>query len=344
MATIRDVARESGVSVTTVSTVLNNAPRPVNDATRAKVLDVARRLHYVPTASAIRLVKGKSQVIGMAFPNVETSLVTNYNAAKVLAGVLSVAAEEGYVVQLNPQPWAGGAAGVSQVRATGVDGVLLLWPSRTSDQTDELAKSGIPVVVIAASANSSSTLATSVDVENIHGGRLAAEHLIHLGHRKAIYVAGALGQESVHHRYQGFCDVFEEQNLPKPEMIGFSFDPTTVDQTTDEHFRQCKDATAYFATNDSLALSIIRIAADHGLHTPKDISVVGFDDAPFAQHTSPMLTSFVVNMDTIAETAMRQLIRLISGQSVEKVSMPPKLVLRESTAAVRSVAEPQIPQ
>lgn len=82
MATIRDVARESGVSVTTVSTVLNNAPRPVHDATRAKVLDVARRLHYVPTASAIRLVKGKSKVIGMAFPNVEASLVTNYNAAK----------------------------------------------------------------------------------------------------------------------------------------------------------------------------------------------------------------------------------------------------------------------
>jgi len=122
-------------------------------------------------------------------------------------------------------------------------------------------------------------------------------------------------------------------------MIGCSFDPSTVDQAIDEHFRRCLDATAYFATNDSLGLSIIRIAAEHGLQTPKDISVVGFDDAPFVQHMSPMLTSFVVNMDTIAETAMRQLIRLISGESVKKVSMPPKMVLRESTAAMRSVAE-----
>lgn len=339
MATIRDVARESGVSVTTVSTVLNNAPRPVNEATRAKVLDVARRLHYVPTASAIRLVKGKSHVIGMAFPNVETSLVTNYNAAKVLAGALSVAADEGYVVQLNPQPWVGGADGVSQVRATGVDGVLLLWPSQTSDQTDSLAQSGIPVVVIAASANSSSALTTSVDVENVLGGRMAAEHLIHLGHREAVYVAGALGQESVHHRYRGFCDVFDERNLPKPEMIGFSFDPSAVEQAIDSHFRQSKCATAYFATNDSLALSVIRVAAEHGLQTPRDISVVGFDDAPFAQHMSPMLTTFAVHMETIAETAMRQLIRLISGESVDKVRIPPLLVLRESTAPVCNIQE-----
>lgn len=339
MATIRDVARESGVSVTTVSTVLNNAPRPVNEATRAKVLDVARRLHYVPTANAIRLVKGKSHVIGMAFPNVESSLVTNYNAAKVLAGALSVAADEGYVVQLNPQPWVGGADGVSQVRATGVDGVLLLWPSQTSDQTDSLAQSGIPVVVIAASANSSSALTTSVDVENVLGGRTAAEHLIELGHREAVYVAGALGQESVHHRYRGFCDVFEERNLPKPEMIGFSFDPSAVEQAIDAHFRQSKHATAYFATNDSLALSVIRVAAEHGLQTPRDISVVGFDDAPFAQHMSPMLTTFVVHMETIAETAMRQLIRLISGESVDKVRIPPQLVLRESTAPARSIQE-----
>lgn len=332
MATIRDVARESGVSVTTVSTVLNNAPRPVNEATRAKVLDVARRLHYVPTASAIRLVKGKSHVIGMAFPNVETSLVTNYNAAKVLAGALSVAADEGYVVQLNPQPWAGGADGVSQVRATGVDGVLLLWPSQTSDQTDRLANGGIPVVVIAASANSTSPLTSSVDVENVIGGRMAAEHLISCGHKEAVYVAGALGQESVHQRYQGFCDVFAEHGLPKPEMIGCSFNPMDVDHAVEKHLQAAPRATAYFATNDSLALSVIRIASEHGIQTPTDISVIGFDDAPFAQHMSPMLTTFVVPMETIAETAMRQLIRLISGESVDMVRIPPQLVLRESTA------------
>jgi LacI family transcriptional regulator len=272
----------------------------------------------------------------MAFPNVETSLVTNYNAAKVLAGALSVAAEQGYVVQLNPQPWVGGADGVSQVRATGVDGVLLLWPSQTSDQTDELAQSGIPVVVIAASANSSSPLTSSVDVENILGGRMAAHHLIDLGHRKAVYVAGALDQESVNQRFEGFCDVFAERNLPKPEMIGFSFDPDVVDKAVDSYLRSDSDTTAYFATNDSLALSVIRIAAEHGLRTPLDISVIGFDDAPFAQHMSPMLTTFVVQMETIAETAMRQLICLVSGEAVNEVRIPPQLILRESTAPVKS--------
>jgi DNA-binding LacI/PurR family transcriptional regulator len=80
---------------------------------------------------------------------------------------------------------------------------------------------------------------------------------------------------------------------------------------------------------------VIRVAAEHGLQTPKDISVVGFDDAPFAQHMSPMLTTFVVPMERIAETAMRQLIRLISGESVDEVCIPPQLVLRESTALAR---------
>lgn len=339
MATIRDVARESGVSVTTVSTVLNNAPRPVNEGTRARVLDVARRLHYVPTASAIRLVKGRSHVIGLAFPNVETSLVTNYNAAKVLAGALSVAADEGYVIQLNPQPWVGGADGVAQVKATGVDGVLLLWPSKSSDQTETLAQNGIPVVVIAAPANSASALTSSVDVGNVLGGRMAAEHLIRLGHRNAVYVAGALGQESVHQRYQGFCDVFVEQKFPKPEMIGFSFDPKTIEHAIDAYIAQNNRTTAYFATNDSLALSVIRVAQEHGLQTPKDISVVGFDDAPFAQHTSPTLTTFVVPMEAIAETAMRQLIQLICGAPIDKVTFPPTLVLRESTGTARYIEE-----
>lgn len=339
MATIRDVARESGVSVTTVSTVLNNAPRPVHDATRAKVLDVARRLHYVPTASAIRLVKGKSKVIGMAFPNVEASLVTNYNAAKVLAGALSVAAEEGYVVQLNPQPWVGGAEGVSQVRATGVDGILLLWPSQTSDQTDQLAKSGIPVVVIAASANSTSALTSSVDVENVLGGRMAGQHLIDLGHQNAVYVAGALDQESVHQRYRGFCDVFAEHNLPRPKIIGFSFNPAVAEQAIDAHLSAEKTATAYFATNDSLAVSVIRVALSHGLSTPQDISVVGFDDAPFAQHMSPLLTTFVFPMETIAETAMRQLIGLVGGDKVEEVRIAPRLIRRESTAPLANIPE-----
>jgi DNA-binding LacI/PurR family transcriptional regulator len=190
------------------------------------------------------------------------------------------------------------------------------------------------VVVIAATANSSSTMTSSVDVENVSGGRMAAEHLISLGHQHAVYVAGELGQESVHQRYRGFCDVFAEHNLPKPEMIGFSFDPTIIDAAVEQHFKTAHKATAYFATNDNLALSVIRVASDAGLNTPTDISVIGFDDAPFAQHMSPMLTTFVVPMETIAKTAMRQLIRLISGEVVDAVRIPPQAVLRESTAPV----------
>lgn len=226
----------------------------------------------------------------------------------------------------------GGAEGVSQVRATGVDGILLLWPSQTSDQTDQLAKSGIPVVVIAASANSTSALTSSVDVENVLGGRLAAQHLIDLGHQNAVYVSGGLDQESVHQRYRGFCNVFAEHNLPVPKMIGFSFNPVVAEQAIDAHLCADKTATAYVATNDSLAVSVIRVAASHGLSTPQDISVVGFDDAPFAQHMSPLLTTFVFPMETIAETAMRQLIGLVGGETVEEVRIPPRLIRRESTA------------
>jgi LacI family transcriptional regulator len=212
-----------------------------------------------------------------------------------------------------------------------VDGVLLLWPSQTSDQTDQLAQSSIPVVVIAASANSTSALTSSVDVENVLGGRLAAQHLIDLGHQNAVYVAGALDQESVNQRYRGFCDVFADHNLPRPRIIGFSFNPAVIEPATNAHLCADKSATAYFTTNDSLTLSVIRVAAKHGLSTPADISVVGFDDAPFAQHMSPLLTIFVVSMETIAETAMRQLIGLVAGETAEEVRIPPRLIRREST-------------
>ena len=117
-------------------------------------------------------------------------------------------------------------------------------------------------------------------------------------------------------------------------MIGFSFNPVVAEQAIDAYLSFEKTATAYFATNDSLAISVIRVAALHGLSTPQDISVVGFDDAPIAQHMSPLLTTFVFPMETVAETAMRQLIALVAGETVEEVRIPPRLIRRESTAPV----------
>ena len=178
-----------------------------------------------------------------------------------------------------------------------------------------------------------------MDVENVLGGRLAAKHLIDLGHQDAVYVAGGMDQESVHQRYRGFCDVFAEHNLPRPKIIGFSFNPAVAEQAIDAHLCTDKTATAYFATNDSLAFSVIRVAALHGLSTPQNISVVGFDDAPIAQHMSPLLTTFVFPMETIAETAMRQLIGLVGGDKVEEVRIAPRLIRRESTAPLANIPE-----
>ncbi|MCE7700249.1 MAG: LacI family transcriptional regulator, partial [Methanobacterium paludis] len=202
MSTIRDVARRSGVSVATVSYVLNNGPRPVRPETRQRVLDAMRELDYHPNAMARGLARRKMNTLGVLLPMVETTIVTNPYASGILRGILQAAAGAGYNVTLFTERWRSARESLGVFRDRRTDGLLLVAPPMDSDMLPALAGLDMPLAVISAPAGWSQTL--SVDVDNMGGALQATEYLIALGHRRIAHITGHTNLASVPPRVEGY--------------------------------------------------------------------------------------------------------------------------------------------
>lgn len=333
MATIHDVARECGVSVTTVSTVLNNAPRPVRAAVRARVIETAQRLNYHPSAVARGLVHRRTRTLGLLFSVVESAIVTNHYAVGVLEGIFREAAERGYEIHLHTRPWEGEAVSAARIRAQRSDGILVVAPPIGSDIASSLHRLGAPLVVVSAPAGVGGV--TTVDVDNRAGARLAAQHLLALGHRRIAHLMGDPAQASVCERRDAFRAALAEAGIELPDaaMVGASFDFDVAYATTRTLLVAAERPTALFVTTDSLALQALHAARDLGLRVPEDLSVIGFDDFPLAPYLAPPLTTVHHPLARVGAMAVALLIDRIEGREAPgRVLLDPYLVVRGSTA------------
>lgn len=334
MATIHDVARESNVSITTVSTVLNNRDRPVSAETRERVLAVAQRLNYHPNAAARALAMNRMHSLGVLFCTVEPEVVSNFYASAILQGIFREGARQRWDIHLFTTPWVSAAESAAALRARQTDGTLIIGPTLDSDAARGLEAVGLPVVVV--SAPSETPGVPFVDVDNAAGGRLAAEHLVALGHRRIAHLRGELNQQSVHQRWEAFQAVLEREGITAPPeyLPPGSFLAEDAYQATLALLRLPTPPTAIFTTNDAMAFRVLEAARDLGVRVPDDLSVVGFDDYTFAAMTSPPLTTIRHPLVEIGETAARLLIDRIEGRPWEDGAhlFAPELVVRGSTA------------
>lgn len=358
MVTIRDVARESGVSVATVSYVINNGPRPVKAETRQLVLETMERLGYHPSAVAQALVRGRVNTLGILFGKVEPAIVTNEYVTSVLRGVMVVAAWSGYNVTLYTQPWTDGATSAPPFKDGRCDGVVILAPLRDSDMVESLTRLNIPLVVISASDDLPDG-ALSVDVQNAAGAMLATNHLIELGHTRIAHFMGEERQASVPERRHGFCQAMAAAGLevppeylvrsaynapsgfaaaqriltPRPEP-GCSNKPPFGYTAARGVLALPQRPTAIFAGNDGIALGVLEAARELGIAVPDELSVVGFDDIPAAALVSPALTTIRQPLAEMGERATQMLIAQIEGRQTGDLSYraEPELIIRGSTA------------
>lgn len=325
--TIRDVAEQAGVSVATVSKVINQR-YGVAAETMARVQAVISELGYEASLVAQSLRNHRTNVIGILVADLEPF------STELLKGAADAIRGSGFELVVYS---AGGRTGdmvgwerryLSRLSGTLVDGAVLVTPTVVDVQY------GAPVVAVDPHTGTSDF--PTVDADNLRGARLATEHLLHLGHRRIALLAGRPDLQSAKLREQGYREALAAAAVPFDDAlvrVG-GYDPDLSKLAAHELLTQPQPPTAVFAANDVTAIATIEVALDLGLRVPEDVSVVGFDNIPESALCTPPLTTVNQPIRTMGERAVELLIRLIREQPVEvtHLTLDTGLVVRGSTA------------
>jgi LacI family transcriptional regulator len=329
--TIRDVAKAAGVSISTVSRVLNDKD-DVAPETYQKVRGVIEELGYASSLAARGMRSRRMNVVGLVMPDVGDPFII-----QVMKGVSRAISELEYDLLV----YAGGDGTresfadrerryVSLLGGNITDGVIVVTPVTTAFSTAS------PVVVV--DPNNVSPDCPAVIATNRAGALSAVEYLISLGHRQIGFISGRPDLQSAGCRLQGYKDGLHQAGiLLDPEMIQTGDYSAETGLACAQRLLNLPDPpTAIFAANDQSAIGAIKAIHQAGLRVPDDISVMGFDNIPEAAYTHPGLTTVDQFIDKMGYVAAEMLIRLIQGQSLESpvYKMPTRLIVRDSCRTI----------
>ena len=326
--TIADVAAEAGVSVATVSKVINDR-YGVAEQTYAHVRTTIDRLGYTSSLVAQSLRSRRSNVIGVLVSDIEP-----FNA-ELLKGAARAIRGTGYdLVVFSDCGQRADQAGWEQRALARVssltDGAILVTPSSV-DVT-------VSPPVVAVDHNVRSPTMATVDSDNLRGAIIATEHLLNLGHRRIGFLAGRPDLESARLREQGYARALEAAGIafdPGLVRIG-GYQPETARDGARELLLRTPRPTAIFAANDASAIETISVARSLGVHVPGDLSVVGFDNVPESALCEPPLTTVEQAIQQMGYEAVQLLLELVEDPSAEpsQIVLPTRLVERSSCRAV----------
>nr|WSZ98675.1 LacI family transcriptional regulator [Streptomyces sp. NBC_00857] len=320
--TMADVARQAGVSKTTVSRVINTKGE-VDGGTAARVRAVIARLGYVPSSGAVGLARGSSRTVGMLVP----SLVWPW-MGEVLQGVADTveAADYGLLLFSCNRGAESVERFTTQVSARAFDGLLVVEPANTLDTLVGLHHKGLPVVLIDDRGSHPEDF-PSVATTNHEGGASAARHLLADGRRRPLVITGPAHFGCVRDRLDGFSGI-----LPDARVFEGDFTELSGRLAVEHVLAEGTAIDSVFAHNDICAAGALRALRAAGRAVPDDVAVVGFDDIPLARHTEPPLTTVRQPTRRMGETAARMLLTRLGGASVpeRRVVLPTELVVRRS--------------
>lgn len=323
---IFDVAKKSGLSVVTVSRVLNGA-ETVREKNRQKVLEAMKELDYRPNAAARSLASGKTGIIGVILTTLHDSF---FDA--VVKELNEVLALHGYYLAVSVSAGIGEGGDHYLIQEDRVDGLLLLSPMDEDNYILELKRRGIPYVLI--DHQKPENDAFSVTVDNWKGGYAAARHLLELGHTSIAHLCGQEVFRSTRERRGGFMQALEEQGLKPFEIVYGDFDIAFGYETCKRWLREDKLPGAVFAGDDNIALGVVNALMEAGVEVPGRVAVVGYDDHFIASRLRPHMTTVRQPADKIALAAADMLLKRIDGKMKRGASLriDPELIVRETTA------------
>ena len=321
---IMDVARQSGVSITTVSRVINKIGS-VKEKNRIKVMDVIKDLKFQPSIFAQRLATGKSNVVALVIPRYEGVFYSFY-ALEVIRGVgtMCEALKLDLLLHLTDAR--------TPLSLRGVGGMIFsdIIGNRTQLE-DSLAK-GIPTVVINYYVEDMEVSCIAVD--NSGGAENAVNYLFELGHRKIAHITGDVMTQAAAKRLEGYKRALEKNSIKLREDYIFHTDYSRgqARSAAESLLKAADPATAVFVASDSMALEVMAVARELGKNIPNDLSIVGFDDNPSGLYGPVALTTVRQPLIRMAEESVKELNRLIAlkKNAPKKIMLPAELVIRES--------------
>jgi LacI family transcriptional regulator len=333
--TSRDVAERAGVSQTTVSLVLNDrGGTNIPEETRRRVRDVATRLGYRPHASARALAKGRTDVLGIVISDEpDFDGVDQFFQRKILHGLIRAVfrARRSPLLYANLSHDPPDLHAISDGRA---DAFLLVAPRENDPLTAYLSERRIPFVALATRVETE--IGSWVDADNERGAAVAVAHLCDAGHTRIAHLAGPPDNVNAAVREAAFRRAMRERDLPVPDAYvrDGGFLSYTGEKAAGELLSLPERPTAIFAGDDNMALGAYRAARRLGLRIPDDLSLVGFDDADYAQALDPPLTTIRQPLLAMAEAAVELLIAQLSHpeRSHRPRVLPTELVARGSVA------------
>ncbi|MBO4360795.1 MAG: LacI family DNA-binding transcriptional regulator [Eubacteriaceae bacterium] len=314
--TIKDVARLSGVSASTVSRVLNNHP-DVSESVREKVLQIIDELHYVPNNSARDLVRSGEDTVGVVVRGAENPFFTG-----LIRSVEQEIEKAGYAMVLH-QIKSGDdelAAGAELARSKRLCGLIFLGGSfdYTADRTAAL---GIPFICCSYS-NSFGTLEkssySSVSINDEEEARRAVKYLTDRGHQKIAVLLDSVNDHSVSElRYRGYCRALEEAGIdPDPDLTEEThvYDLPAAYEGMKRLIGRGKDFTAVFATADSFGIAALKALNEAGKKVPEECSVIAIDGIEMSRYSIPTLTTLVQPVEEMGRKAVNILMDVIEGK------------------------------
>jgi LacI family transcriptional regulator len=331
--TIGDVARKAGVGRGTVSRVLNNKPN-VDPVTRARVQAVIDELDFVPSAAARRLSLGRSQTVGVVVP-----FLTRPSVVERLRGIeLSLAGAGLDMITLNVESAERRDAVLRTIaRRERIDGLILMSITPHEDELERIVAAGLPLVLLDAHHRS----VPRVVMDDVDGGRIAARHLLELGHQRFGFVGDVprpgFGFSSSRLRLRGVEQTLREQGLAiRDDHLGLAEHSRQNARASAEAILARPDRpTAIVAASDTEAIGVLEAAAAVGLSVPGDVSVIGYDDVEAADYVG--LTTVHQPLSESGERAVARLEALMAGadEGPLREVMPVSLVVRRTTGRPR---------
>ncbi len=332
--TLQQVADAAGVSLNTASRAIR-ADRYVSESARARVQEAADRLHYRPNVLARRMRGDPARLLGIFVNAIGWGVVHELvdhisDEARRLDFDLVVFSAENFHDRRR--------VGTSDLLCGLCDGLLMLLPNQDDGFLEVLERDRSNCVLVGFAAREIGLPVVVVD--NRAAGRMAAEHLLALGHRRIAFIQGsrATGQSS--ERERGYAAALAAAGIaPDPALIGAGhFDPGSTAAATLALLALARPPTAIFCANDGMALTVMEVLRGRGVRVPDDVSVIGFDDIALASYTQPGLTTLRQPSREIAVSAVHTLLRMIDSGQFESTrrTYPPELVVRQSTGPARA--------
>lgn len=336
MVTIKDVAREAGVSIATVSRVLNETG-PVDENTRRRVRQVAKQLKYVPSAIGRSLSTKKTDAIGLLLPDLFGEFFS-----EVLRGSDQTAQQAHYhlVVSSSHNNKEAIEAALRMMRGR-VDGLVIMSPHIDAETLNENLPHSLPVVLLNCYVQSDKFDALNID--NYGGAFAMTQHLLSHGHRRVAIIKGTEHNFDAAERLRGYRDAMRQFGGEVDERLELSgaFSESSGYEAATELLKLLPRPTAVFASNDSMAIGALSALRDRGVQVPEEIALAGFDDVPIASFLTPTLSSVQVGIHHLGVRAIETLLHAVRHKNThrkQQVVLPTKLSLRESCGCTNSTS------